>query len=213
MGVVVHGEPGRSIATAAAKYRPGDARRGAWFEGITGRALERWLATRSDEVHLFHDLGGFRNVAGHGYKPLSLGTANLDHVILTASGWVLVNAKGCGAGSLGLDENGNGTLTKADGSVQPQGWLDDGRSYSQMGVLVRLTGLTGCAVWLLPDATEIDPALAHARCARRSQGAFLTVSGVLAGELNDLGPLRGRQLRADPAAVAALSAHVLAVGA
>ena len=62
--------------------------------------------------HLFHDLGGFRDVAGHGYGPVSLGMTNIDHVILSGAQWLLVDAKGTGAGVLTTDATGKGVLIR-----------------------------------------------------------------------------------------------------
>ena len=60
------------------------------------RALESWLSGRPDRsgLHLFHHLSGFRDITGHGYGPVSLGTANIDHVILSGQRWILADAKG-----------------------------------------------------------------------------------------------------------------------
>ena len=65
---------------------------------------------------MFHDLGGFRNVAGHGLRPVSLGSTNIDHVVLSGARWLLVDAKGTGAGTLTLDTLGRGVLIQADGT-------------------------------------------------------------------------------------------------
>jgi hypothetical protein len=216
MSVVVHGDPGQTLAEAgAAHYGRDAARRGLWFEGVTARALERWLAARPVTVHLFHDLTGFQRVEGHGYQPLSLGTANIDHVILTGAGWVLVNAKGCAAGVLGTDVRGRGILTQPDGTVTRQPWLDDRRSYSHAGALVRLTGLKGWMVWLVPDKTSLtDPSLTRARCFR-SGGTILTVGELLDGglmESPEIVELLSLHRRAAPSAIAALDHHVARPG-
>src|SRR6266566_2659145 len=66
--VHVHGVPGRSLLEAGVRaYGAADARRGSFIEQAVGRALEHWLSRRPDcaGLHLFHDLGGFRDAAGH----------------------------------------------------------------------------------------------------------------------------------------------------
>lgn len=107
------------------------------------RALENWLSERPDRsgLHLFHDLGGFQAVTRHGYGPVSLGTANMDHVILSGQRWVLVDAKGLGAGTLTTDACGRGILIQQDGTELPQRWMDVRTERSAAGVLVRLTGV------------------------------------------------------------------------
>jgi hypothetical protein len=216
MSVVVHGDPGQTLAAAgAAHYGRDVARRGAWFEGVTARALERWLAARPVTVHLFHDLTGFQLTEGHGYRPLALGTANIDHVILSSAGWVMVNAKGCAAGVLGTDARGRGVLTRPDGTITAQPWLDDRRSYSHAGALVRLTGLKGWMVWLVPGKTSTThPSLRRARCLR-STGMILNVGELMAGELMEssvIAELLSLHRPAAPAAVAALDRHVARPG-
>jgi hypothetical protein len=212
VSVITHGCPGQTAAAAGAEqYGRGRSRRGAWFEGVTARALERWLTDRAEPAHLFHDLTGFCGVEGNDLPPVSLGNANIDHVILTGVGWIMVNAKGCGAGTLGTDQQGRGILSQPGGTVKRQGWLDSRESYSHAGVLVRLTGLRGYPVWLVPDATDTsDPSLPGARCLRLG-GAILTTAELLGGRLleypgaaeilSGFGP-------ADPANIAALARHV-----
>jgi hypothetical protein len=216
MSVVVHGDPGQTLAEAGARHYGRDAaRRGTWFEGVTARALERWLAARPGTVHLFHDLTGFQRVEGHGYQPLALGTANADHVILSSAGWVMVNAKGCAADVLGTDTRGRGVLTQLDGTVTAQPWLNDRRSYSHAGALVRLTVLRGWMVWLVPDKTSTtDPSLTRARCLLHG-GMILTVGELQAGGLLDsreVAEILSPRLPATPSAVAALDRHVARPG-
>jgi hypothetical protein len=96
--------------------------RASFIEQVTARALEHWLAGRPDcaGLHLFHDLGGFRDVAGHGYGPVSLGSANIDHVVLSGGQWLLADAKGTAAGILTTDARGRGLLIQADGAERSQ---------------------------------------------------------------------------------------------
>ena len=155
MSTNVHGTAGWSLREDGARmYGAAAARRGGFIEEATARALEHWLSRRPDSagLHLFHDLGGFRDVAGHGLPPVSLGTANIDHVILSGARWLLVDAKGTAAGTLTTDSVGKGVLIQADGSKRPEPWLDNTRTRSAAGVLVRLTGLRGWPVWVVPTA-------------------------------------------------------------
>lgn len=209
MAVTVYGSPGQSIR-GAGRFRD-DARRGAFFEGITGRALERWLARRPGDFHLFHDLTGFQSVSGHGYGKMSLGAGNIDHVILGGAAWLMVDAKGTGAGTLTVDDQGHGVLVRPDGSTKPQPWLDSLAFYSAMGVLVRLTGLKGFPAWLVPDVTTLADELDDARCFSRggARWNFRDIeSGGLADDMAAAGldePLSGRPAPSE--AVAVLAAH------
>src|SRR5437016_14586854 len=122
-GFHVHGEPGQRLLDSGARaYGAADAARGSFIEQAVARALEHWLSGRPDRagLHLFHDLGGFRDVAGHGSGPVSLGTANIDHVVLSGAQWLLVDAKGTGAGPLTTDGRGRGVLIRPDGTTHPQ---------------------------------------------------------------------------------------------
>lgn len=155
----VHGVPGGNLGTGGArKYGAAVASRGGFIERAVARALESWLSGRPDRarLHLFHDLSGFRNIAGHGLGPVSLGTANIDHVILSGQRWILVDAKGLGAGTLTTDARGRGILVREDGMILPQRWIDVRTERPTAGVLVRLTGLRGWPVWVLPDVTTLD---------------------------------------------------------
>jgi hypothetical protein len=101
--VHVHGTPGQSLLKdGARKYGAADASRGRFIERAVARALEHWLSRRPDcaRLHLFHDLRGFHAVTGHGYGPISLGTANIDHVVLSGAQWLLIDAKGNGCRDL-----------------------------------------------------------------------------------------------------------------
>jgi hypothetical protein len=191
-------------------YGAATARRGAFTEEAAARALEHWLSRRPDRagLHLFHDLGGFRDVTGCGLPPLSLGTANIDHVILSGARWLLIDAKGTAAGTLTTDSGGKGVLIHPDGSARPEPWLDNGKMRSAAGVLVRLTGLRGWPVWVVPDGTTNDPGMFKAR-AFRDGGGICTIGDVYDGSLDQL--LAVPQPPADPAAVAALVRYVSAV--
>ena len=203
----VHGSPGRSLREDGARMYGAAARRGAFIEEATARALERWLSGRPDcaGLHLFHDLGGFRDVTGCGLPPLSLGTANIDHVILSGGRWLLVDAKGTAPGTLTTDSAGRGVLIEPDGSRRPEPWLDNTKMRSAAGVLVRLTGLRGWPVWVVPDATEHDPGVLKAR-AFAPGGAICTIGDVYSGSLDEV--LAVPQSPADPAAVAALARYL-----
>ena len=191
-------------------YGAAVARRGGFIEEATARALEHWLSRRADcaGLHLFHDLGGFRDITGHGLPPVSLGTANIDHVILSGARWILVDAKGTGAGTLTTDSAGKGVLIQQDGSSRPEPWLDNTKTRSAAGILVRLTGLRGWPVWVVPDATGHDPGVLKAR-AFAPGGAICTISDVYSGSLDQV--LAVPQPPADPAGVAALARYVTAL--
>jgi hypothetical protein len=183
--------------------------RASFIEQVTARALEHWLAGRPDcaGLHLFHDLGGFRDVAGHGYGPVSLGSANIDHVVLSGGQWLLADAKGTAAGILTTDARGRGLLIQADGAERSQPWLDNTKMNSAAGILLRLTGLQGWPVWVVPDATRYDPEVLKAR-AFRYGGTICTISEVYSGSLDEVLPVP--QPPADPLAVAALARYVTA---
>ena len=209
MSVIVHGRPGGSLeAGGADRYGRNDARRGQFFEGITGRALERWLAGRPDagSFHLFHDLGDFNDVSGHGYGPMSLGTLNIDHLVLTGAGCLIVDAKGTGAGTLAVDDEGHGVLRLPDGTERPEPWMDKVKTKAVIGAVFRVLGFGGHPVWVLPDVTVPDPeSVTRARVFR--YGAFIcSVSEVYGGELDQFFP--GPQPPVGPAEVVALRRHL-----
>ena len=207
-GPHVHGTPARSLREGGPrKYGAATARRGGFIEEATARALEHWLAGRPDcaGLHLFHDLGGFRDVAGCGLPPLSLGTANIDHVILSGARWVLVDAKGTAAGT--HRQCRQGRAYPAGRLHAPEPWLDNGKTRSAAGGLVRLTGLRGWPVWVVPDGTKNDPGVFKSR-AFRDGGSICTIGDVYDGSLDQL--LAAPQPPADPAAVAALVRYITA---
>ena len=154
---------------------------------------------------MFHDLGGFREVAGHGRGPISLGAANIDHVVLSGAHWLVIDAKGTGAGTLTTDARGRGQLVRADGTERPEPWLDLAGMHSAAAVLSRLTGLRGWPVWVTPDATSYDPEVLKARAFRRG-GTICSIGDVYGGSLDEVLPMP--QPSADPAAVAALSRYL-----
>lgn len=177
MTVTVHGAAG-GRPVPAEKHGRDAARRGAFYEGVTGAVLERWLAGRQGDYHLFHDLTGFRAVSGHGYGPMNLGDANIDHVILDAGIAVTIDAKGIGRGTLTVDDQGHGVQVHADGSRVPQPWLDSRRNYSYVAVMYRLTGLPGYLVWFVPEAVGLDErTLGRAKCLTAG-GTILTASSL-----------------------------------
>jgi hypothetical protein len=158
-------------------------------------------------LHLFRDLGGFRDVAGYGYGPVSLGTADIDHVVLSGAQWLLVDSKGMGAGTLTTDAAGKGVLIRADGTAEPQWWLDSAQERSAAGVLVRLAGLRGWPVWVLTDATTFGPGMTKARAFRHG-GTICQISDVYSGSLDEVLPVP--QPPADPDSVATLARYVTA---
>ncbi|MEU8205631.1 nuclease-related domain-containing protein [Streptosporangium sp. NPDC049046] len=208
MSVTVHGTPGWSLSDSGGAKYGSDARRGAFHERQVARALEQWLNTRPEHFHLFHDLERFDQVRGAGMKPLSLGSANIDHVVLTGATWLVIDAKGCGAGTLGLDQDGKGALLKPDGTLVPQRWLDDRRSYSRGGIIYRLTGgIQGGTAWIVPDTTLLDPSIQHALCSTPGKGGpVLPMRAISDGYFNRHFP--ALQPAADPAHIEALAAHL-----
>jgi hypothetical protein len=168
MSVTVHGTPGWSLTRSGSERYGPNARRGAFHEKQVAQALERWLTARPDPFHLFHDLTGFDEETGVGPNPLDLGGTNIDHVVLTGDAWLIVDSKGCGAGTLGLDQQGKGVLVKDDGTTVAQKWLDSRRSYASAGLLYRLTdGVKGQAAWIVPDATLLHPTVQQAACVQK----------------------------------------------
>jgi hypothetical protein len=139
---------------------------------------------------------------------MSLGTANIDHVVLSGAQWLLVDAKGMGAGTLTLDARGCGMLIRPDGAVQPQQWLDSGKARAAAGVLFRLTGLRGWPVWVLPDATTLGPRITEARVFGAGGGTVTQISDIYSRSLDDVLPVP--QPPADPDVVAALDRYVTA---
>jgi hypothetical protein len=209
LSVNVHGTPGQSLGGDGARiYAARDRSRGAFIEQAVARALEHWLSRRPDRsgLHLFHDLGGFRDVAGHGFGPVSLGSTNIDHVILSGYQWLMVDAKGTGAGTLTTDARGRGVLIRADGTAQPEPWLDSTKARSAAGVLARLTGLRGRPTWIVPDVTATDdPEVLKAR-AFKYGGIICPISEVYGAELDKVFPVP--QPPATPDAVAALARYL-----
>ncbi|MFI6883857.1 nuclease-related domain-containing protein [Streptosporangium canum] len=206
MSVTVHGTPGWSLNDSGGAKYGSDARRGAFHERQVAQALERWLTSRPDHFDLFHDLTGFHQVRGAGLKPLSLGSANLDHVVLTGATWLIIDAKGCGAGTLGVDSGGNGMLVKPNGTAVPQKWLDDGRAYSRAGIIYRLTdGMRGQTAWIVPDTTLLHPSVQQAACSTRG-GIVLPMRALTDGYFDRYFP--APQSAADPAHIEALSAYL-----
>ncbi len=173
------------------------------------RALEHWLSRRPDcgGLQLFHDLGGFRDVAGHGYGPVSLGRTNIDHVVLSGARWLLIDAKETAAGTLTTGAAGKGVLIQADGTERPEPWLDNTKMNSAAGILVRLTGLQGWPLWVVPDATKYDRGVLKARAFRHG-GSICTISEVYGGSLDEV--LAVPQRPAGPEAVAALARYLTA---
>lgn len=150
--------------------------------------------------------GAFERVAGAGLEPLGLGTTNIDYVVLTGDTWLIVDSRGCGAGTLGLDSKRRGVLVGPDGTARAEEWLDDGRAYSRAGVLYRLTdGVQGQTAWIVPDTTLLHPSIQQAACCRRG-GLVLPMRAVTDGYLNEHFPEPQRP--ADPSQIARLSAHL-----
>lgn len=212
VGVVVFGRPGLSARQNNGSEWSGTsrARRGAFFEERVAQALHQWLTRRTDTVHVFHDLVALNNITGAGLKPCSLGNSNIDHLVLAGDTWFMLDAKGCGAGSLRVEE-GAGVLVASDGRRTPQPWMDERTAYSRAGVPYRLTnGKGGVAIWVLPSHTAFDePSVLNAK--------FLTTGGrmtvlhdteLAAGALDELLPAPA--LPADPRDIDRLRGHVSA---
>lgn len=190
MGVIIHGCAGRSVMEQSEgdAARRSAARRGAFFEQRVAQMLHRWLADRTDEVHVFHDLVGLNNISGAGLKPVSLGGSNIDHLVLTGDGWLMIDAKGCGAGSLQV-RHGKGVLVREDGSCVSQPWMDERTAYSRAGVPFRLTGgKRGAGVWVVPEATIYDHPSVHQARFVSCGGCVLHDAEVASGELDALLP-------------------------
>lgn len=85
---------------------------------------------------------------------MTIGDANIDHLILSGSGFVAVNAKSSTAGTLTTDERSCGVLVHEDGSTRPAPWLNSRRDYSALGIVVRLTCLPGTTLWLASKGSE-----------------------------------------------------------
>ncbi|MEV0584497.1 nuclease-related domain-containing protein [Nonomuraea sp. NPDC050310] len=206
MSVTVHGTPGHSLTQSGAVKYGSASRRGAFHERQVAQALQQWLTVRPDHFHLFHDLGGFGDVTGGSKGVLNLGGSNIDHVVLGGTTWLIIDAKGCGAGVLGLDPDSNGILTRTDGSTLPQQWLDDGRAYSRAGIIYRLTDATaGQTAWIVPDTTLLHPDVCAARCQKKG-GIILPMRAITDGHFDHhfLQP----QPAANPAHVDRLAARV-----
>lgn len=206
MPVIVHGEPGRSIQESH-WGGPKAARRGAYFERVVASSLEAWLQARPDTTHLFHDVSDLTNIPGIGsLREMDLGATNIDHVVLSGSGWLCIDAKGCGAGTLRVID-GRGVLVGHEGQVRPQPWMDDASSYSRAGALFRLTrAKEGVLVWALPDDTaHDDPSIGSARFLSRG-GMVLTPDDIRDGDLNQVFPVP--QPLADTADVDRLAARL-----
>jgi hypothetical protein len=173
---------------------------------VVARALHQWLAGRPDEVHVFHDLVGLNDVSGARLRPVSLGGTSIDHLVLAGSGWLMIDAKGCGAGSLQV-RAGKGVLVRGDSAQVPQPWMDDCSAYSRAGVPYRLTeGKAGIPVWVVPEATAYShPSFRRARFLTRA-GCVLNDAEVRAGELDACLPIPADP--ADPRDVQRLRAYV-----
>ncbi len=148
-------------------------------------------------------------MAGAGLKPISLGGSNIDHLVLTGNGWVMVDAKGCAAGALRV-RDGHGHVAKEDGTEVAQPWLDDVKAYARAGVPYRLTeGKTGVNVFAVPDSVGWEPGLMDEAPAFARGGGIADVSGLRKGDLDELFP--PGQLPASDADVERLRAHVYAL--
>ncbi len=156
--------------------------------------------------HLFHDLVHLDRLTGAGLPPLSLGSTNIDHLVLTGAGWLLIDAKGCGAGVLGTDDEGRGQLIAPNGERVAQPWMDTSRSYSQAGAAYRLTdGRKGQLVWVVPAETVIDEtSAARARIFEKS-GTLCDLGEVVSGALTTMLP---EPAPVDPQVLERLNGHL-----
>lgn len=183
---VTYGQPGQTLGRAPIKGGIARSRRGAFFERRVAAAIDHWLRHRVDTIPVFHDLTNFTNVKGANLDAIDLGRSNIDHLLLTGRGWVMLDAKGCGAGTLGVDGQGKGILTDTTGNVRPQPWMDDQHSYSRAGIAYRLTGgKRGAAVWVVPEETHCDESIAKARFAERG-ATILNIKELAEGALDVL---------------------------
>lgn len=181
---------------------------GAWFERQVAAALDRWLSRRPETVHVFHDLTRLDTVNGTSGRRLNLGTSNVDHLVLTGAGWIMIDAKRIGRGRL-VVERGRGMLITPEGHRRPQPWMDDGRANSRAGCMFDLAkNMGGEMVWVVPDEVDYS-ALAHQppRCVRK-RGYILTLAELAAGELEAIRELRPPYRAADPVHVARLKEHI-----
>ncbi|WP_410583744.1 hypothetical protein [Amycolatopsis sp. lyj-108] len=116
-----------------------------------------------------------------------MGGSNIDHLVVTGCDWLLIDAKGCGAGSLQVGR-GKGVLGRADRSRSSQPWMDDRKAYSRAGVPFRLTeGKGGVAIWVVPQATTYcHPSFPTARFLAHQNARLGLLNGaeVAAGELD-----------------------------
>ena len=210
MPAITYGQPGQTLDRAPVNGDAARSRRGAFFERRVAAAIDRWLKRRADTVHVFHDLTNFTKVKGAKLDEIDLGHSNIDHLLLTGRGWVMLDAKGCGAGTLKVDGNGKGILIDAAGNVRPQPWMDDLHSYSRAGAAYRLTGgKPGAAVWVVPEETGYDQSIAEARFAERG-ATILNIKELAEGALDGLEPLIFPVSEADPKDIARLRRHVAA---
>jgi hypothetical protein len=208
MPAITHGQPGQTLSLTPVRGDAASSRRGAFFERRVAAAIEHWLGRRADTIHVFHDLTNFHDVKGANLTAVGLGQTNIDHLLLTGRGWVMLDAKGCGAGTLQVDDEGKGILVDTAGNVRPQPWMDDLHSYARAGIAYRLTGgKTGVPVWVLPEQTHYDESIAEARFAERG-ATILNIAELAQAALDELAPLAFPAPEADPQDIARLRRHV-----
>lgn len=206
MSVTVYGTAGWSLEQSGSENYGANARRGAFHEKLVAQALEKWLDRRPDHFHLFHDLTGFDKERAVGPNPPDLGSTNIDHVVLTRDNWLIVDSKGCGAGTLRLDSRGKGELLKDDDTTVAQSWLDNRRSYASSGVLYRLTGgVQGQAAWIVPDTTHLHPSVKDA-LVTKTGGVVVPMRALADGFFDQHFP--APQTAADPDHVSWLKEHL-----
>src|ERR1035441_4402038 len=90
--------------------------------------------------------------------------------------------------------------------------MNSQRNYSLAGILMRLTGLQGFGLWLIPDEVALTPQLERARCCTRKRpsdwGMIMRVGDMAAGAFGRFGPAQLLSGRPAPAsAVSVLAAH------
>lgn len=208
MPAITYGHPGQTLDRAPVNGDVARSRRGAFFERRVAAAIDRWLNHRTDTIHVFHDLTNFTKVKGANLDAIDLGNSNIDHLLLTGRGWVMLDAKGCGAGTLKVDGQGKGILIDTAGNIRPQPWMDDLHSYSRAGIAYRLTGgKPGAAVWVVPEETDYDESIAEARFAERG-ATILNIKELAEGALDELEPLVFPATEADSRDIDRLRRHV-----
>jgi hypothetical protein len=201
VSVIVHGVPGRPYLGGRGFAAVHRARAGSVRECTVAAALADWLTVEPGEFHLFHDLHGIP-----GYAP------NIDHVILTGSGVLVLDAKWLRDGQLLVNRaSGLGWLRRPGGG-HAVSWLEPAYRGSAAAALV---AQPGARCFVIPDHTVITTSVDRAGCLTGDHGglraAVLTLRDVCR-MAHDLWPVLFPRLPVSPTAerVAALGRYVRA---